>query len=96
MRVNHTVRKAREPAASDLGAEQMPGLRKALNELKDFERFDQKRITQAGRLLRVPCYGFVQLSLRRLQQPATHALLGEVWYLVITSDSATALTSPRR
>ena len=61
--VNYAVGKTAQAAAADVRAEGVPCLRKALNELNGFDRFDQERVAQAGRLLCVPRYGFVQLGL---------------------------------
>ena len=59
------------------------------------QRFQQERIAQARHLVRIPCNCFIELCLRRFQQADDHEDLA-FEYLAMTSDNATARTSPRR
>lgn len=94
--VHHAVGETLESAAADLGCEWVPRGWKLLNQFDGLQRFDQKRITQSRRLLRIPGNRLVKLCLCGLKQANVHAGFALTWYLAITSDNATARTSPRR
>jgi hypothetical protein len=96
LRIDHAIGEASQPTTANFWRQRMPSLWKLFDELNGLERLDQKGIAQTWRLLRVPRDGFVKLCLRWLQQANVHAGLELTWYFAITSDKATAFTSPRR
>ena len=63
--IDDAVRKAPQPATTNLRCERMPCLRKSIDQLQRLKRFDQESVAQSGSLPSVPSDSLLQLILTK-------------------------------